>query len=150
MAELIDDDEILEMAVAREADANRFYLALAARVKNRHIQKLFKKLAAEELEHKAQLELEIMKTGRVVNTRERPLSLQDDLPDYTPPEFEIDYEDVLLIGIQKEDASFRLYVDLAGMIADHKSKETLLSLAEEEAKHKLRLQIMFDYLSKGK
>jgi rubrerythrin len=150
MVELIDDDEILELAVAREVDANRFYLALAARVQNPHIQKLFEELAAEELEHKAQLELEIMKTGRVVNTHKTSLELQDDQPDYTPPEFEIDYRDILLMGIQKEDASFRLYVDLAGMVADHNSKETLLALAEEEAKHKLRFQTEFDQVSKGK
>jgi len=150
MVELIDDDEILELAVAREVDANRFYLALAARVQNPHIRKLFEELAAEELEHKAQLELEIMKTGRVVNTHKTSLELQDDQPDYTPPEFEIDYKDILLMGIQKEDASFRLYVDLAGRVADHNSRETLLALAEEEARHKLRFQVEFDQVSKGK
>jgi len=40
MAEFIDD-EILEMAVAREVDANRFYLALAARVEDPSIKKIF-------------------------------------------------------------------------------------------------------------
>ena len=33
MADFIDN-EILEMAVAREVDANRFYLAIAERVEN--------------------------------------------------------------------------------------------------------------------
>ena len=71
MAEFIDD-EILEMAVAREVDANRFYLALAARAENPRIKKIFEKLAAEELEHKAKIELEIMKTGRVVKDDQNP------------------------------------------------------------------------------
>jgi rubrerythrin len=149
MDELIDDGEILELAVAREVDANRFYLALAARVQNPHIRKIFNDLAAEELEHKAKLELEIMKTGRVVNTNETPLGLQDDQPDYTPLEYEIDYKDILLMGMQKEEASFRLYVDLAGRVTDANSKGMLLALAQEEAGHKLRFQTIFDYLSKG-
>jgi rubrerythrin len=148
MAEFIEYDEILELAVAREVDANRFYLALAARAQNPHIRRIFEELAAEELEHKAKLELEIMKTGRVVDTSRVPLGLQDDQPDYTPLEYEIDYRDILLMGMQKEEASFRLYVDLAGMATDANSKEVLLAIAQEEVKHKLRFQTEFDYLSK--
>jgi rubrerythrin len=45
MADFIDD-EILEMAVAREVDANRFYLTLASRVQNQGIKRVFEKLAA--------------------------------------------------------------------------------------------------------
>ena len=146
MADFIDD-EILEMAVAREVDANRFYLAIAARVENPRIQKVFEELAAEELEHKAKIELEIMKTGRVVNTDKTPAGLQNDRADYVSPEIEMDYKDILLMGMQKEDASFRLYVDLAGMTSDAHSKEILLALAQEEAGHKLRFQTVLDYLS---
>jgi rubrerythrin len=148
MAEFIDD-EILELAVAREVDANRFYLTLAARTQNPRARKIFVELADEELEHKAKLELEIMKTGRVVNTHKTPVGLRYDQPDYTPPDIEIDYKEILLMGIQKEEASFRLYVDLAGMTTDHDSKETLLALAQEEAGHKLRFQTIFDYLSRS-
>lgn len=149
MDEFVADEEILEMAVAREVDANRFYIALAARSQKPHIRKIFEQLAAEELEHKAKLELEIMKTGRVVNTHKTPVGLRYDQPDYTPPKFEIDYKDILLIGIQKEEAAFRLYTDLAGMTNDHDSKQTLLAIAREEAEHKLRFQAVFEHLFKG-
>jgi rubrerythrin len=149
MAEFIEYDEILELAIAREVDANQFYLALAARAQNPDIRRIFEELAAEELEHKAKLELEIMKTGRVVDTSRVPLGLQDDQPDYTPLEYEIDYRDILLMGMQKEEASFRLYVDLAGMATDANSKEVLLALAQEEVKHKLRFQAGFDFLLKS-
>jgi rubrerythrin len=149
MDEFVADEEILEMAVAREVDANRFYLALAVRSQKPHVRKIFEQLAAEELEHKAKLELEIMKAGRVVKTHKTPLGLRYDQPDYTPPKFEIDYKDILLIGIQKEEASFRLYTDLAGMTNDHDSKQTLLAIAREEAEHKLRFQAVFEQLFKG-
>jgi rubrerythrin len=148
MAEFIND-EILEMAVAREVDANRFYEALAARSKDPHIRNIFLELAAEELEHKAKLELEIMKTGRVVDASKTPAGLKDDQQDYSPIVLNIDFKDILLMGVQKEEASFRLYVDLAAMATDHDSKEMLLAIAEEEAGHKLRFQIIFDYLSRN-
>jgi rubrerythrin len=147
MAEFIDD-EILEMAVAREVDANRFYLALAARAKNPGIQRLFEKLAAEELEHKAIIELEIMKTGRVVK-EDKPLAgFHDQEPDYSPTLTDMSYKDVLLIGIQKEEASIQLYVDMAEMTSDAHSKEILIALAQQEAVHKMRFQKALDFLSR--
>jgi rubrerythrin len=144
----IDDDEILEMAVAREVDAIKFYTSLADRAKNSVICRMFEELAAEEVEHKEKLELEIMKAGRVVDTQRPPTGFNDDrLPSgmaesagYVPPEVDIDYKDVLSMGIQKEDASFRLYMDLAGMVNDPGSREMLVALAQEEAEHKLRFQ----------
>jgi len=148
MAEFIDD-EILEMAVAREVDSNRFYLALAERSENRRLRKVFKKLAAEELEHKAIIELEIMKTGRVVKEDKSPAGFHDQKPDYAPTVIDMSYKDVLLMGMQKEEASIRLYVDMAEMTSDAHSKEILIALAQEEAGHKLRFQTVLDYLSKG-
>ncbi|MGD1042954.1 MAG: ferritin family protein [Sedimentisphaerales bacterium] len=148
MADFIDD-EILEMAVAREVDANRFYLVLAERVENPRIRRIFEMLAAEELEHKAKIELEIMKAGRVVNKDKTPAGFKNDRADYVPPEIGMDYKDILLMGMQKEEASIRLYVDMAEMISDAHSKEILLALAQEEVGHKLRFQTVLDYLSKG-
>jgi rubrerythrin len=146
MAEFIDD-EILEMAVAREVEANRFYLALAARVENPGTQRIFEKLAAEELEHKAIIELEIMKSGRVVKEGSPASGFHDEQPDSFPPVIEMNYKDILLMGVQKEEASIKLYVDLAEMISDAHSKEILLALAQEEASHKHRFQKALDFLS---
>jgi rubrerythrin len=150
MDEFVPDYEILEMAVAREVDANRFYLALAARSHKPHIRIIFEQLAAEELEHKAKLELEIMKTGRVVNTRKTSPGLRYDQPEYSSPDFEIDYKEILLLGIQKEEASIKLYTDLAKMANDANSRKTLLAIAREETDHKQRFQSVFEHLFEGK
>jgi len=146
MADFIDD-EILEMAVAREVDANRFYLVLAERVENPRIRRIFEMLAAEELEHKAKIELEIMKAGRVVNKDKTPAGFKNDRADYVPPEIGMDYKDILLMGMQKEEASIRLYVDMAEMISDAHSKEILLALAQEEVGHKQRFQKILEFMS---
>jgi rubrerythrin len=144
----IEDDEILEMAVAREVDAIKFYTVLAESARDSNMRRMFEELAAEEVEHKEKLELEIMKIGRVVDTQRPPTGFNDDrLPSgmaepagYVPPEIDVDYKGVLSMGIQKEDASFRLYMDLAGMVNDPGSREMLVALAQEEAEHKLRFQ----------
>ena len=73
MAEFETVEEILELAVAREEDAHIFLMALAARMVNPEMRKVFEELAAEELEHKARLELEIIKTGRVVTESRKKL-----------------------------------------------------------------------------
>ena len=67
MAKVNADSEILEFAIAREIEANKLFLALAERVENDAIRRVLHDLAAEELEHKEKLELEMMKLGHVVN-----------------------------------------------------------------------------------
>lgn len=150
MEEFESDGEILELAIAREEDANRFYLILAERVKSAEMRQVFEDLAGEELEHKARLELEIIKTGKVATATVRPGELEghDDM-DVALTELDIDYKDMLIMAMQKEEASFRLYVDLAGRVVNKDSHDTILALAEEEVKHKLRFEIEYDNLMKA-
>jgi rubrerythrin len=56
---------------------------------------------------------------------------------------------MLLLGIEKEEASFRTYVNLLMSVRDEESREVLLALAEEEVKHKLRFEMEYDMLQKG-
>jgi rubrerythrin len=137
-------DEILEMAVAREVDANRFYLALASGVQNPQLRAVFEVLAAEELEHKEILELEIIKTGKTLAVSTEPVGLINNSYDYSKFRFDVDYKSILLIGMQKEQASIKLYTDLAGMVTDPQAKQVLLAIAEEEGRHMQRFQEALD------
>jgi rubrerythrin len=56
----------------------------------------------------------------------------------------MDYKDILLLGMEKEEASFRIYVDLVPRAYDSESREILLALAQEEARHKMRFQVEYD------
>ena len=60
----------------------------------------------------------------------------------------MDYKDILLLAIEKEEASFRTYVNLLPTVHDQASREVLLAIAEEEVKHKLRFEIEYDILLK--
>ncbi len=144
------DNEIFEFAISREVDAYHFYLALADRVDSPEIRKSFEDLAGEELEHKARLELEVMKTGQVVPIeQELPGPLRDDyIISDTDSQLDMDYKNLLLLAIEKEEASFRTYVNLVATVHGQKSREVLLGIAEEEVKHKYRFEIEYDLLLK--
>jgi hypothetical protein len=106
-------------------------------------------LAEEELEHKARLELEIMKAGKTVSTKQKPARPDSDyiLSDDQSP-LDMDYRDMLLLGMEKEEAAFRTYVNLVANAPDEQSRELLLALAEEEVRHKLRFETEYDLLVK--
>jgi len=142
-------EEALEFAIDREIDANQFYLALAERVDSTEMRKVFEDLAQEELEHKAKLELELMKMGKTVEIRQPP-----DTPQRTyiisdnQSLLDMDYKDILMLGVEKEEAAFRTYVNLVPNAYDSESREVLMSLAQEEVRHKLRFQMELDIIMK--
>ncbi|MHC4665861.1 MAG: ferritin family protein [Planctomycetota bacterium] len=150
MAKVSPDEEVLEFAIARELEAYHFYLALGERVDSAEMRRVFEDLAKEELDHKAKLELEIMKMGEVVPTEVKAAVPEHEyvVSDSGSP-LDMDYKDMLLLGIEKEEASFRTYVNLLMSVHDEESREVLLALAEEEIKHKLRFETEYDMLQKG-
>lgn len=147
MGNVNPNEEILEFAIAREVEANQFFLALAERVDSEEMRKVFEDLAKEELDHKAKLELEVMKMGRVVPaTQKVTVPAHDYIISDDQARLDMDYKDMLLLGMEKEEAAFRTYVNLLANVQDEESREVLLAIAEEEVKHKLRFEIEYDLL----
>jgi rubrerythrin len=149
MAKQGPDEEILEFAISREVEAYYFFLALAERAESLQMQEVFRALAAEELEHKAKLDLELMKLGRPVTMGDQPMppeGFRDDLDGQTRMDLGMSYKDMLLLGIEKEERSFRTYVNLLRQVDDEESREVLLAIAEEEVKHKLRFENEYNAL----
>ncbi len=142
MMDRIDSvDEILEYAIAREVEANQLYMYMAKRMENPELSKVCEEFAKDELEHKAKLELEVMKRGQVVSGF--------DISDYMTDvgnEIDMDYKELLVFAIKKEEFSISLYSDLAAAIKDEESRETLVSLAKEETRHKERFRTEYKSL----
>jgi rubrerythrin len=148
MGDFISDQEILEFAISREVEAYYFYLALANRVEDPKMRQVFEDLAENELQHKAKLELEMIKIGRILPDSQMPLGRPESdyiISDSDLP-LDINYVDMLLLGMEKEDAAFRMYVKLIPNVQDEESREILLSLAQEEVKHKLRFENEYNML----
>jgi rubrerythrin len=151
MGDMTTIGEILEFAIEREGEAVEFYMAMADRVKNPAIQKFFEDLVTEELEHKSRLELEMMKEGIVARTVGvlPETSLDRTTVDLGQVRSQMDYQEALDVAIRKERRSFRLYARLAGLVAEVEFSETLLSLAEEEARHLTALEEQYENAMTG-
>ena len=136
-------DEILDFAIGREQEAHDFYNGLAAKAKEPVMKNTFLQFAAEELGHKKKLEG--VKAGKSLFPAKKVMDLK--IGDYlvdVEPEGDLDYQHALILAMKREKAAFRLYTDLAALVEDNQLKLTFLTLAQEEAKHKLRFEVEYD------
>lgn len=136
-------DEILDFAIAREIEANKFYTELAERMENPAMRKVLEDFAKEELGHK--MRLEAVKRDEFVIEEEDVgiLGIADYVVD-VEPQPDMSYADALVLAMKKEKAAYRLYMDLAAVAEAEELTEMFLLLAQEEAKHKLRFEIEYD------
>ncbi len=135
---------ILEFAIEKEAEAREFYLEWAAKLKDEHLRKLFRELAAEEQKHKEKLER--VKGGGAFRGgagKVTDLKIVDYMVDIAPDP-DMDYQDALIIAMRRERSAFKLYNDLAAMGGAEEARELFLALAQEEARHKLRLETEYE------
>ena len=137
-------DEILEFAIQREEEAAQFYLEQATKVKGAEMRRTFEEFAKEEKSHKAKL-IAIRDGKTLMPPHKKVLDLKmAEMHDLVTPSANMDYADVLVLAMQREKASFKLYTDLAAMTDDENTRYAFLSLAQEEAKHKLRFELEYD------
>ncbi|MDD5326507.1 MAG: ferritin family protein [Phycisphaerae bacterium] len=136
-------NEVLEFAIAREIEANLFYVRLAEMVKNPELVKILSCLAHEEEEHKKKLEA--VKAGEAAIGEEeiRNLHIADYLLDIEPHP-DMDYTELFVVAMKKEDLSYQLYTNLAAISLKKDLRDTFLKLAQEEAGHKSRLEEKYD------
>ncbi len=136
-------DDVLEFAIDREIEANQFYNDLAERSENGAMCKVFEDFAREELGHKAKLKAIQADRSTMPAEKVTDLKIADYVVDVEPKP-DMDYQDALILAMQKEKASFHLYTDLADAVENQAQKKTFLTLAQEEARHKLRFEIEYD------
>ena len=140
-------DEILDFAIQKEEEAAQFYTDLSNKMAPANMQEVFGDFANEEKEHKEKLLL--VKSGqKLLSVWEQVLDLKigDNLieVDTTTELSDLTYQQALIIAMKAEKAAFKLYHDLAQATEDSDLKDLFLSLAQEEAKHKLRFEIEYD------
>ena len=137
-------EEILDFAIEREKEAQEFYTQLAQTSKNKPVSKLFKEFAAMEKGHAAKLQA--VKNGKkLISSAKKVADLK--LADYivpVEPSPELDYQGTLDVAMQREKAAFKLYSNLAASSDDAELRDMFLSLANEEAQHKLKIEIEYD------
>ncbi|MEO0231022.1 MAG: ferritin family protein [candidate division WOR-3 bacterium] len=146
MNEFKSIEEILDFAIKREEEEYEFYEQWKDKVRQ-DIRPLFEKLAEEEKGHKVKLLW--VKSGKLKDFLEAgsqgilDLKMSDYLVDIEPKP-NISYQDALILAIKREKMAFKLYEDLANKSSNKEIKDLFIALAQEEARHKLKLELLYD------
>ena len=144
MSQWKSPEEILDFAIKNEENAAKFYTDLADKMESPSMRKVFEDFAGEEQGHKAKL-LKVKQTGEMEPASRKIVDLK--IGDYLvegEPDAEMDYQQALILAMKQEKAAFKLYTDLAAAAPNEDLRGLLLSLAQEEAKHKLRFEVEYD------
>ena len=137
-------DQILEYAISNEEKAAALYYGLADKVERPGMRETFLHFAKEEEGHKARLVK--IKEGEIPAVTEEKvanLGITEQLED-PKTSSNMTYQEALLFAMKAEKAAFVLYTKLAEATSDAGLQRVFRSLAQEEAKHKLRFEIEYD------
>lgn len=137
--------DILDFAIGQEQAAADFYTKLSSNVTHESMRQVLEGFAQEELRHKKKL-LAIKERGAtsLVSIQAAPdLKVADYVVDVEPTD-DMGYEEALIVAMKMEKKAFQLYTDMAAVTEDDSIRESLLALANEEAKHKLHFEIRYD------
>ncbi len=137
-------NEALDFAISEEEGAVVFYTELAEKTSQSGIRELLLSFAKEEQGHREKL-LEIRAGEKMLAADQQKQDLR--IADYTvdiDPSSAVTYQEALIIAMKKEKAAYAMYVEFSERASQPELKEVFLSLAREEANHKLRFEIEYD------
>ncbi len=136
---------IVEFAIEREMDAYKFYTEAQKHAKTQNAKTFFDQLAKQELIHKQKLEEmklteELLMDLSVLNIEEYSSneSFASDM------QFHVEYQQILLLAIKREELSVRLYRDMRKAVKEPDKQKLFDRLIEEEKSHREELQIEYD------
>jgi len=136
--------EIINFAIAKEIKAFEFYTNARKAVKFSGAKDLFSDLAKEEVGHRKMLEkIDVKKINQAKIEKVPDLKISTYLTD---AEFKPDmpYADILRMAIKMEERALKLYNNMNKSNKDENSNKLFTFLTNEEAKHKLRLEKIYD------
>ena len=137
-------DEIMGYAIDKEREAAAFYEEASKQEKQSGAREVFESFAAEERKHEDMLKNFSKENVGHYTVEEIPdLKRSDYLLDveYTPG---MSYADILRLAAKREEKAFKFYTDFGEGTGVAEHKRLFQMLAQEEAKHKLKLETMLD------
>lgn len=135
--------EVIDFAINEEIRAIMFYKMLSDFVEQPEMAEVLSDLALVELGHRKKLEA--IKAGKIILKDEEigDLGVTSHVKD-VKPDAKMDYNDLLVIGMKKEEAARKLYIDLSKVSHTKEIRDIFLKLAKEEAQHKMRFELEYD------
>lgn len=139
-----DFNAIIDFAVDREKEAVDFYRDLQSKAKFDEMKEMLKDLETMERGHITFLE-KVREKGveKVEVDQVQDLSISDYMVEVEPKP-DMDYQDILIIAMKREQKSKELYEELAKRFAGSEIEKILLKIAADETEHKLRFEKLYD------
>jgi rubrerythrin len=135
-------EDAIRFAIQKEEASAQFYRDIAARMEYPATKIIFEVLGRNELQHKSNLELEMMKIGKTVMQQSCTIPDQQDYPYIEVDEeaSKMSFVDALQVAIRKERAAFVLYAGLMAQTTDPQLRQVFLELSEEEMRHLIQFE----------
>lgn len=139
-------DEILGFAIEKEKEAVAFYTELSKKQTADALTLTFRELAQEEAKH-VKLLTNISKNKTTIKSYELKNVPNLKISDYL---VEMEYsegmvmQDILVLAMKREEMSVKLYTQMAMGSVDEESVKLFKLLAQEESKHKLTFEKLYD------
>ncbi len=141
-------EAIIDFALEKEKEAAEFYENLSQEEAFSGSSKMFKEFAQEERKHEKMLEN--------FKTEDLPEMMAEYklkwITDLKRSDYVVDleytkgmgYNEMLMLAMKREEKSLKLYNDFLKQAGTEDSKKLFKILCQEEAKHKLALETMYD------
>jgi rubrerythrin len=146
-------EAIIDFAIEKEIEAAEFYNTLCEEEGFAKASEMFKEFSDEERKHEKLLK-DFKTHGIIKSTEEYDFQWISDLKrsDYLIDiEYQkgMTYDKILQLAMKREEKSLKLYNDFQNNVDTDAEKKFFKALCQEEAKHKLALETMYDdYMAK--
>ena len=136
---------IIEFPIERVQEAVGFYTGLMDKSRFAPQNALLGEIADMERGHTIVLQ-NLEKKGIPEGPAKKvaDLAISDYLVKPDKPADQLEYQDILILAMKREEASLRLYTDLSERTAGTPAAGVFLRLAGEEAGHKLKFETLYD------
>lgn len=136
---------LIEVAIRREIEAYDFYMALLEKVSDAAAKDTILFIAGEEKKHRAFLESYRegrydLNAFRMTDVVFYKIAEHEKEPD---ADADMPREHVFLLAAHRELRSHKFYMELAGAHPDGDAKQMLLKMANEELKHKEKMEYLY-------
>ena len=141
-------DQIVDFAIEKEREAAEFYTSVSEQESFSCTKQMLAEFAAEEKKHEDLL-LKFKETGVTEALNDYQLKWITDIKrsdyvvemEYTPG---MAYNEILMLAMKREEKALALYNDFLDKSDTEDGRKLFKILCQEEAKHKLALETMYD------
>jgi len=143
--------EVLDTAIYKEIASQALYEAAQQKTNDPAAKGLLRELALQEVEHAEKLK--DLKQRGLTEQQWHPEKVADlKISNYLTGGETLEgagLQDTLIFAMKREEESVDFYRQMMGMMREETAKQFCASLSNEELRHKMRLEILYDQLFYG-